>query len=67
MQRDPFAGKAIILGADDRGATRAPFVPIQVLKADITWLGVIVPDVQWIEEAGRLRAVVTYSRQQRKA
>lgn len=62
VQSEPYAGKAIIIGADDRGLTRPPFIPIEVLMHDIEWLGVIVPEVVWVEEENGVRAVVTYSR-----
>lgn len=63
FQRNPYAGKAIIIGAEEGGKTCAPFIPIEILRADIVWLGVIVPQVDWLDEPhGGLRAVVTYSR-----
>jgi hypothetical protein len=62
VQHEPYAGRAIIIGADDEGRTRAPFIPLSVLKRDVEWLGVIVPTVEWVEEPTGARAVVTYSR-----
>jgi hypothetical protein len=62
VQPAPYAGKAIIIGADDRGLTREPFIPIEMLMRDVEWLGVIVPEVTWVEEANGMRAVVTYAR-----
>jgi hypothetical protein len=62
IQHAPYAGKAIIIGADSRGHTCEPFIPIEMLMHDVEWLGVIVPEVEWMEEAGGMRAVVTYSR-----
>ena len=58
----PFAGKGIIVGADEYGRTRAPLIPIDFLRAKITWVGLIVPEVSWVDEPGGVRAVVTYSR-----
>jgi hypothetical protein len=59
----PFAGRAIIIGADrDTGFDRPPFIPIEMLIATVDWLGIIVPAVEWIDEANGVRAVVTYSR-----
>jgi hypothetical protein len=60
--RDPYAGRAIIIGADDNGLTRPPFIPIEFLMHDVEWLGVIVPEVVWLKDARGARAVVTYSR-----
>jgi hypothetical protein len=62
IQSDPYAGKAIIIGADEAGRTKAPFIPIEVLRADIEWLGEILPQVLWEETPTGERAVVTYSR-----
>lgn len=62
VRPEPYAGKAIIIGADDRGLTREPFIPIEMLMRDVEWLGVIVPEVTWVEEANGMRAVVTYAR-----
>jgi hypothetical protein len=62
MQREPFAGRAIVIGEDRSGLTRPPFIPIEMLMRDVDWLGVIVPAVEWIEETNGARAVVTYSR-----
>jgi hypothetical protein len=62
VQHEPYAGRAIIIGADDKGHTRAPFIPIAMLIRDVEWLGVIVPTTEWVEEPDGVRAVVTYSR-----
>jgi hypothetical protein len=62
VQPDPYAGKAIVIGATETGATCAPQIPIEVLRADITWLGLIVPEVTLVQEAHGVRAVVTYRR-----
>jgi hypothetical protein len=62
VQHAPYAGKAVIVGADSEGRTRAPFIPIELLMRDVEWLGVIVPEVQWVEDDRGAHAVVTYSR-----
>jgi hypothetical protein len=62
IQHEPYAGSAIVIGADDEGRTRAPFIPIEFLMRDVEWLGVIVPEVEWINDERGVRAVVTYSR-----
>ena len=62
LRREPYAGKAVIIGADDTGATCAPYIPIGVLRNDVEWLDAIVPAVDWIEEEHGVRAVVTYRR-----
>jgi hypothetical protein len=60
--KDPCAGKGIIVGADDEGRTRAPYFPLDLLTREIIWLGLIVPQVDWIEDGNTLRAVITFSR-----
>jgi hypothetical protein len=62
IRHDPLAGKAIVIGADAHGKTQAPYFPIDVLRQEIVWLGLIRPQVDWIEDGNHLRAVVTYSR-----
>jgi hypothetical protein len=62
VQRDPYAGKAVIIGTDERGAPQAPHIPLEIIREHADWLGLIVPDVVWIEEPTGTRAVVTYSR-----
>src|SRR5262249_13895803 len=59
---DPFAGRAIIVGADAWGREADPYISCEFLEDDIDWLGEIVPETTWVEEAYGLRAVVTYSR-----
>jgi hypothetical protein len=66
----PFAGKAIIIGADRGGETKPPAVPLWLLQRDIEWLDEIIPQVDTVEESteflGRpftkFNQVVTYSR-----
>jgi hypothetical protein len=62
IQRDPYAGRAIVIGADEAGRTRAPVLPIEVLRRDIEWLGRIVPEVTWEETPHGAHAIVTYVR-----
>jgi hypothetical protein len=62
IQRDPYAGRAIIIGADQIGRTRAPRMPVEVLHDSIEWLGRIVPEVIWEDTEHGTRAVVTYAR-----
>jgi hypothetical protein len=67
---DPCVGKAVVLGETDDGSMRRPCIPIELLRRDVEWLGLIVPQVDWIEEqiemhgkpAVQRRAIVTYSR-----
>jgi hypothetical protein len=68
---DPFAGTAIIIGADHHGETRPPRVPIEWIENDITWLDEIEPEIHWEESkvklpngatATRVRSFVTYKR-----
>jgi hypothetical protein len=62
IQRDPYAGTAIVIGADEIGRTRAPQMPIEALRDTIEWLGKIVPEVIWVETERGNRAIVTYRR-----
>jgi hypothetical protein len=62
IQRDPYAGTAVIIGADQIGRTRAPLIPVEVLRRDIEWLGRIVPEVIWEKTERGSRAIVTYAR-----
>jgi hypothetical protein len=62
IQRDPYAGRAVVIGADAAGRTRAPVIPIEALRRDIEWLGCIVPEVTWETTERGERAIVTYSR-----
>lgn len=60
--KDPIAGKCLIIGADDRGETCSCQIPIEVLRQDVSWLGLILPEVTWDETGAVSRAIVTYSR-----
>src|SRR5262249_12842332 len=62
IMRNPFAGKAIVIGEDDTGRTCEPFFPLDMLRQEVKWLGRIVPEVTWIEEGKRCCAIVTYKR-----
>jgi len=51
IQADPFAGKAIIVGADhNTGASKTPYVPIDMIQRDVQWLGLILPEVTTVQE-----------------
>jgi hypothetical protein len=63
----PFGGTCIIIGADRAGRTRPPYVPLEMVKNDIDWLGEILPSVDCIQETRPdgvvvIRTVVTYRR-----
>jgi hypothetical protein len=55
-----YAGRAVITGVDDFGENAPPYVPLEMIRRDIEWLGVIVPKVIWGETERGLRATVTY-------
>jgi hypothetical protein len=60
--KDPIAGKCLIIGADERGETSSAQFPTAVLRQDVTWLGLIKPEVTWDHTAKGSHAIVTYSR-----
>ena len=62
-RKDPVAGRCLLLGVDKetRDTTDAKF-PLDVLRANITWLGLILPEVTWDENDGVIHAIVTYAR-----
>jgi hypothetical protein len=60
--KDPIAGKCLIVGANERGETSAARMPIEILRQDVTWLGLILPEVIWDSTERVDRAIVTYSR-----
>jgi hypothetical protein len=62
IRHDPFAGRALVIGTTADGKTCEPRFPLDLMRHEITWLGLIVPEVDWIEEGNRMRAVVTYRR-----
>jgi hypothetical protein len=60
--KDPIAGKCLIIGADERGETSGCQMPVAILRQDVTWLGLIRPEVTWDHTALGSRVIVTYSR-----
>jgi len=63
VQKEPYAGIAIIIGADRNGKTRsASSQLLHSIRSDIVWLGLIRPEVVWDGEGGHMRAIVTYSK-----
>lgn len=60
--KDPIAGKCLIVGADRRGETCDCRMPIEILQQDVTWLGLIRPEVTWDHTAQGSHTIVTYSR-----
>jgi|SRR5579872_6305663 hypothetical protein len=46
---DPLPGTGIMIGADDRGRIRAPFIPLSFLQQHIVWLDQILPQAKWQE------------------
>jgi hypothetical protein len=60
--KDPFAGKCLILGTDERGEYADAGIPLQILLRDIKWLGLIRPEVFWEDTDTGSRAITTYSR-----
>ena len=63
---DPFAGRAIVIGANQIGKTTPPNIPLECLRSAIVWLGIIVPEVTPVNEENGVRMVVTYSREKRR-
>lgn len=60
--KDPIAGKCVIVGANRYGETESCRIPIEMLRQDVTWLGVILPEVVWDHTETGSRTIVTYSR-----
>ena len=60
--KDPIAGRCLIIGANVRGETASARFPLPLLRQDVTWLGLILPEVVWDETPKGRRAIVTYSR-----
>lgn len=60
--KDPVAGKCLIIGADERGETCDCKMPLAILRQDVSWLGLILPELTWDETESVSRAIVTYSR-----
>jgi hypothetical protein len=62
VSKDPFAGRCLIIGADRYGETADAVLPLAILHRDLTWLGLILPEVTWDTTERGERAIVTYSR-----
>jgi hypothetical protein len=62
ISNDPIAGRCLIIGADERGETCSARLPVALLRQDVTWLGLILPEVTWDHTEYGSRAIVTYSR-----
>jgi len=60
--KDPIPGRCVIIGANAMGETCKARLPLVILKQDVTWLGLIKPEVTWDHTATGSRAIVTYSR-----
>lgn len=60
--KDPIGGKCVIIGANRHGETCSALMPIEIPRADVTWLGLILPEVTWDYTERGQRAIVTYSR-----
>jgi hypothetical protein len=60
--KDPIAGKCAVIGSNERGDTTACLMPIEILRQDVSWLGLIRPEVFWEDTDTGQRAIVTYSR-----
>ena len=60
--KDPVAGRCLIIGANERGETASARLPLILLRQDVTWLGLILPEVTWDHTDTGSRAIVTYSR-----
>jgi len=63
IRPDPIAGRCLIIGLDEQSRDECDaLVSVDFLRKHITWLGLIKPEVTWVEEANGARAVVTYER-----
>ena len=60
--KDPVAGRCLVIGSTDRGETASARLPLALLRQDVTWLGMILPEVTWDHTEHGSRAIVTYSR-----
>jgi hypothetical protein len=58
----PIAGRCLIIGSDRHGETCGCRLPLAALFRDVTWLGLILPEVTWDHTERGSRAIVTYSR-----
>ena len=62
IAKDPIAGRCVIVGSDSRGETCSARFPLDVLRREVEWLGLILPEVTWDHSERGMRAIVTYSR-----
>jgi hypothetical protein len=62
FSKDPVAGRCLVIGANRYGETCNARLPVDFLRADISWLGLILPEVTWDRTEHGERAIVTYSR-----
>jgi hypothetical protein len=60
--KDPIAGRCLVIGANYMGETTSARLPLELLRQDVTWLGMILPEVHWDHTDTGSRAIVTYSR-----
>lgn len=63
IRPDPIVGRCVIFGVQKEGGANcdAKF-PLAVLRQEITWLGLIVPKVDWVAMEKGARAVVSFKR-----
>lgn len=63
VRKDPIAGRCVLIGAAKQtGETCDAKFPLDILRANITWLGLIRPEVTWDHTETGSRAIVTYER-----
>ena len=62
IAKDPIGGRCVIVGADRHGETCSARFPLDMLRRDVEWLGLILPEVTWDHTDEGSRAIVTYSR-----
>ena len=55
----PLAGRCLIIGSDRYGETCSSRLPLAALHRDLTWLGLILPEVTWDHTEHGERAIVT--------
>lgn len=63
IRRDPLAGRCLLVGVDkgSKDNCDAKF-DVQILRAEITWLGLIKPEVTSDKTEAGGRTIVTYER-----
>lgn len=63
IRKEPIPGRCVLAGVEkDSGENCDAKFPLDVLRSNITWLGVILPEVTWDESEAGARAIVTYAR-----